>query len=162
MTEARDHNPFAGDADRHAIWEMLMRRDFEAFLAADWEPIAPDFLTGEFHGLDAGRHPDPDRWRLRFADLASYRQEWLQQASDFQKIALRDISKRDFLFSAASLQEIDLVGDRAMARKKFRGQANSTTGESITLAWQTLYLLRKVNSRWLITGFVGYLPFPTP
>lgn len=157
---AAAQNPFAGDPDRHEIWEILMRRDFEAFVAADWSRAEPDFLAEEFQGLDGGRQPDPDRWHLRFADLATYRAEWLAQAADFQKLELQGTTKLDFLFAATSLRDIEITGARAVAHKKFQGRATSTLGVPLVLAWQTLYLLRKVGTRWKITGFVGYLPNP--
>lgn len=43
-------NYYANDADRAAIWEMLMTRDFEAFAAQDWSMVADDFLADEFLG----------------------------------------------------------------------------------------------------------------
>lgn len=47
-------NPFLHDPVRREIWDVLMRRDFEAFLAADWSMTGPDFLEKEFLGLDGG------------------------------------------------------------------------------------------------------------
>jgi len=157
MTAAA-RNPFEHDPDRHEIWEILMRRDFEAFVAADWTRAEPDFLAAEFLGIDGSKQADPDCWRLHFADLASYRAEWLAQAADFQKVELQGMTKLDFLFSATFLREIEITGTRAMAHKKFLGSATSTLGVPLQLAWQTLYLLRKAGSQWKITGFVGYLP----
>ena len=38
-----DKNPFpAGDADRHALWEMLVRRDIDAFIGQDWSMVEDD------------------------------------------------------------------------------------------------------------------------
>jgi len=38
-------NPFAEtDTARHSIWEMLVTRDIDAFLAADWSQVADDFV----------------------------------------------------------------------------------------------------------------------
>jgi hypothetical protein len=153
-------NPFIHDADRHAIWEILMRRDFVAFVAGDWSMIESDFLPEEFHGVDGGKLPDPDDWRLRFPDLSSYRTEWLIQAMDFKKIELQDISKLNFLFRSAELRRIEIHGQRALAQKKFYGCATSTEGAAICLNWQTLYSLRKLAADWKIAGFVGYLPNP--
>jgi len=153
-------NPFPGDADRHEIWEVLMRRDFEAYLAADWSMTGPDFLEDEFQGVSGGFLSDPDQWRLRFPSLASYRDEWLAQAVVFQKVELRGIGKLDFFYQSTVLREIEIEGARAVAHKKFDGHSTSTTGSPVRLLWQTLYFLRKVSSRWKITGFVGYLPNP--
>jgi hypothetical protein len=35
-------NPFTGDKDREQIWEMLVRRDIEAFVSQDWSMVADD------------------------------------------------------------------------------------------------------------------------
>lgn len=141
---------------------MLMKRDFEAFLAADWSMIEPDFLADEFCGIDGDKLPDPDHWHLRFPDLGSYRTEWLAQAAAFQKIELVGVNKHDFLYQSSVLREVEITGSRAMARKKFNGLALTTTGSNVQLKWQTLYFLRRFGTEWKITGFVGYLPNPTP
>ena len=53
MDHAR--NPFPpGDPDRHAIWNMLVARDIDAFVAADWSMVAGDFVRDGFRQL---RHP---------------------------------------------------------------------------------------------------------
>lgn len=155
-------NPFPEDADRHEIWEILMRRDFESFIAGDWSMTAPDFLEEEFQGIDGGKVPNPDDWRIKYADLASYRDEWLRQAEEFKPVELEGVDKLDFLFRTCSMQDIDIKGIRAVAHKKFDGQAHTTQGEEMRLLWQTLYLLKKVSGKWRVTGFVGYLPNPLP
>ena len=151
-------NPFPHDADRHTIWEILMRRDFEAFLAADWSMTEPDFLENEFQGLDAGTQSDPGQWQLRFPSLGSYRKEWLRQAEEFRGVRFQGVDTLDFFFETCVLREIQINGERAVANKKFNGSATTTKGDSVHLLWQTLYLLKKVGERWKITGFVGYLP----
>ena len=59
-------NPFpASDPDRHAIWEMLVERDIQAFVAADWNPWRRIFLPmnsmasmpGDVPTLTAGGSP---------------------------------------------------------------------------------------------------------
>lgn len=77
-----NQNPFTADPDRHAIWEMLMSRDFDAFLAADWSMVAGDFDIEAFFGLHAHGAPNPDAWRLDFPTLGAYRDEWLRQAAE--------------------------------------------------------------------------------
>ena len=38
-------NPFNPiDPDRYQIWDMLVQRDIEAFIANDWEQVANDFV----------------------------------------------------------------------------------------------------------------------
>lgn len=156
----RDTNPFPSDPDRREIWEILMRRDFDAFLAADWSLTLPDFLESEFQGIDGGKQPNPDQWTLKYASLAPYRDEWLRQAAEFTNVEFRGISKRDFLFETCTLQDIEIQENRAVAHKKFDGRTETIQGEEVRLLWQTLYFLKKVEGLWKISGFVGYLPNP--
>ncbi len=158
----RSQNPFPEDADRHAIWEILMRRDFVAFLAADWSLTAPDFCAEEFYGLDGEKQPNPDRWRLKFSDLASYREEWLKQAVEFQQTQFKETALLDAFFEICTMRDIEISGSRAVAHKKFDGQLEPVTGELVRLLWQTLYFLKKTSAGWKVTGFVGYLPNPLP
>lgn len=44
-------NPFADDSDRHALWEMLVHREIDAFLARDWSMVTGDFLADRFMGI---------------------------------------------------------------------------------------------------------------
>ena len=47
-------NPFnQQDPDRYAIWEMLVKRDIEAFIDNDWDAVANDFVEDGFMGIDA-------------------------------------------------------------------------------------------------------------
>lgn len=155
-------NPFPQDPDRHEIWEILMRRDFEAFIAADWNMTLPDFVEAEFYGIDGGKQPNPDQWHLKYPSLPVYRDEWLRQADEFQSVEFRSISKLDFLFQTCTLNEIEIQGERAVAHKKFDGQTETTQGEAVRLLWQTLYFMKKVGGHWKIAGFVGYLPYSMP
>ena len=153
-------NPFPKDQDRAQIWEILVRRDIDAFLAGRWQDTNGDFLAAEFFGIDAGRVTSPPLWRLRFAHLSDYRDEWLRQAREFEQVELRGLVKRDFLFSACVLRDIDINGACAMAHKVFDGKAITVSGEPVRLLWQTLYFLKKVRRHWKVRGFLGYLPNP--
>ncbi|TIT46486.1 MAG: hypothetical protein E5W64_17635, partial [Mesorhizobium sp.] len=43
-----DKNPFpSGDADRHALWEMLVRRDIDAFIGQEMRVHAKEALGDE-------------------------------------------------------------------------------------------------------------------
>lgn len=154
-------NPFfEGDAGRASIWEMLVRRDTDAFLAGDWNLVAMDFIEEGFFGISGSSNPD--HWRISFPDLASYRDAWRQQAEAFRNVALRGESKSEFLFRSTMLRDIDITGDCAAAHKKFDGRGQRTDGSEITLNWQTVYWLRRYEGRWRISGFLGYLPNPMP
>jgi len=153
-------NPFPeADAPRHAIWEMLVRRDIDAFLAADWTMVEADFARDRFFGLHGRFLSNPDSWQLRFPDLESYRDEWLRQARETAtKVYAEPL--REALFGLTNLRDIDLRGVRAVAHKKFDGTIERGTGEVERLNWQTLYFCAHLDGQWRITGFVGYLPHP--
>ena len=52
--------PFGLDqADRRAIWTMLVQRDSEAFVAQNWDEVADDFVEDGFFGIDAAGNQDP-------------------------------------------------------------------------------------------------------
>lgn len=65
---------------------------------------------------------------------------------------------RPAIFRAADLSVIDIVSERAVARKKFNGVIARVDGGSENLDWQTLYFCAKRDDAWKITSFVGYLP----
>jgi len=153
-------NPFPpGDADRHSIWEMLVRRDIDAFLAADWATVAGDFIEEGFIGIDGRREANPDQWRLSFSSLAAYRDEWLRQARDFAGQAFAE-DARAAIFATTRLEDIEINGDLALARKKFDGSLSKANGQIDVMKWQTVYYCRKHEGRWKICGFTGYLPNP--
>lgn len=63
-------NPFPEtDVARHSIWDMLVTRDIDAFLTADWSKVADDFVKDGFLGINANRDANPDNWRLSFPRL---------------------------------------------------------------------------------------------
>jgi hypothetical protein len=155
-------NPFpAADAARRAIWEMLVPRDIDAFLAADWGMVADDFATANFTGIDGRFLPSPDDWRLSFPTLEAYREEWLRQAREAK--AARDggvhaEDARAAIFRATRLEEIEVEGEAALVRKRFDGGIRRADGGFDLMNWQTLYICRLDGERWKIAGFVGYLP----
>jgi hypothetical protein len=155
-----DKNPFpTGDADRHALWEMLVRRDIDAFLAQDWGSVEDDFIAESFFGMHAHFLNDADAWRLQFPRLEIYRDEWLRQAAETAKTAFAE-PLREALFRVTNMRDIDVDGDRAVLHKKFNGQVAKADGTFDKLNWQTLYFCRRVGPRWKIAGFVGYMPHP--
>lgn len=157
MTEG---NPFPhDDPDRRAIWEMLVRRDIEAFAAGDWDAHFRDFASAVFFGIDGRFSDNPDLWRVTYADLDRYRERWLSASTDLVAQIERDDLRRA-LFALTSLHDIELMNDFAMARKKFDGSVPLRTGETVIMRWQTLYFCRRIDGRWRIAGFLGYLPNP--
>ncbi len=149
-------NPFAGDRDREQIWEMLVRRDIEAFVTENWSLVADDFDEPRFLGIHAHGESDPDKWNAAFPTLTAYRDEWLRQAAESAATEYAE-SLADGVFRATRLNVIDINGDVAIARKKFDGTIAKADGTHDGLNWQTLYFCRRHGDRWRITGFVGYM-----
>ncbi len=153
-------NPFsADDKDRQSIWEMLVPRDIDAFLNADWSMVAGDFVEPEFIGIHGQNNGNPDKWTLAFPTLADYRDEWLRQAKDFQTIEFAE-DPRTAIFTTTRLEEIEINGDRALVHKKFDGGIKKADGTLDRMNWQTLYYCKRVDGRFRISGFTGYLPYP--
>ena len=155
-----DSNPFSPeDKDRHAIWEKVVKVDIDAFLAQDWEMCREDFIEEYFIGIDAQKNDNPDHWKLTYPTLNAYRDDWLKQAATFAKSTYKE-DKREALFRATNLEDIDIQEDTALLHKKFNGSITQIDGEVIPIVWQTIYKMKKVDQRWKITGFVGYMPNP--
>lgn len=155
-------NPFpAEDADRRQIWEMLVPRDIDAFVAADWAAVQGDFIEAGFTGISGNHQPDPQGFTLAFPTLAAYRDVWLEQAQGFgaQKAAGAFAGDpRQGIYAATRLEEIEITGDAALVHKKFDGRLALADGGFDRMNWQTLYICRRDAGRWKIAGFVGYLP----
>lgn len=155
-------NPFpVDDPDRRVIWDMLVTRDIDAFVDADWTAVAGDFIESNFTGVSGNFQSDPDGYELAFPALADYRDRWLDQARTFR--ASRDAGEfagdpRDAIYHATRLETIEITGDAAMVRKKFDGGIRRADGSVDRMNWQTLYICRRDDGRWKIAGFVGYLP----
>lgn len=153
-------NPFsASDPDRSQLWEMLVQRDIIAFCAQDWSMVADDFIPDQFMGIDGRNSPNPDTWRINFSQLENYKNYWLKQASDFASTDWAEDPEKA-IYEATTLRDIEIQGDRALLHKKFDGSIQKKNGGKAIMNWQTLYQCRKVNEKWKIIGFIGYLPHP--
>lgn len=160
MKETNYKNPFnPKDADRYAIWEMLVRRDVEAFVKQDWNLVAEDFLEEEFMGISGHKLSNPDSWTLAYPTLEAYRDDWLQQAADMAATEW-DCDLAQGLHDLTNLRDIEIQGNCALLHKKFDGYLPRKEGDHLYVNFQTLYRCRKVNEQWKIAGFTGYLPFP--
>ncbi|MBY5364575.1 hypothetical protein [Rhizobium leguminosarum] len=63
-----DLNPFPVASNRHAIWEMLVRKDVGGFVAQDWKIFAPSFKFEGFCGTAScrGRRFQKQPWHRNF------------------------------------------------------------------------------------------------
>lgn len=152
-------NPFSpDDRERHAIWEAHMRVDIDAFIAGDWDACAADFDAENFVALDAGSSSDPAGWTVGFPDLGAYRETWLAMSAETR--AKADPGKlRDALFAGARIKRIAFGSPTAaVMHKVFDGRLPLRNGEEEPYAWQSVFTLRKIDGRWKVVSFVGYLP----
>lgn len=159
--EAYKKNPFPeADIDRHAIWEMLVRRDIDAFIDADWKRVEDDFDRNRFFSIDARFRSNPDSWQLSFPNVGAYAAAWLEQSKAFRGRSFRT-DPRQSLYEATTLRDIEIKGNQALLHKKFDGVLEPVDGPAEPLVWQTLYQCQKDNDgKWRIVGFVGYMPNP--
>jgi hypothetical protein len=154
-------NPFPTTApDHHEIWEILMRQDFAAFVANDWNRLAAHCLPQGFFILNAGGSAEPGEWRISFPNLEAYRQEWVRQATDFSLVELVTEDKLGFLFRVTRLDPIQIEEGFAVACKRFDGVTQTKSGGELRLKWQSLFWLRRAEGHWRIAGALGYLPYP--
>ncbi|MDA8964595.1 hypothetical protein N9H09_00275 [bacterium] len=153
-------NPYSSDPERAFIWEMCVRRDLEAFLAADWSFCSNDFISEGFSGWNAHFKSDPQEWQLGFPNLESYRDVWIHDAQGFSEENWGP-NVREQLYGALRLDRIEIGADAILVHKVFDGNLLMSDGTSERLHWQSLFNLRKEDGRWKQAGFVGYLPIAT-
>ncbi len=151
-----EQNPFPpDDADRHAVWEMLVRRDSDFFLSSDWSLVADDYIEDGFLGIECAKSLDPVDWRPAYPTLASYRDAAIAgrwSPDDFAE------PLRPAWFRCQSLTRVDIASDMALAHKQIEGRIARRAAEPLVLEWRSVFHLRRVDKRWKIAGFTGYLP----
>lgn len=136
------------------LHDILIHRDVDAFVAGDWDSTAADFDAEAFTGYSGG----DGTLRLTYPTLAAYRDSWLEQATEFAGSPPEHL--RSQLLSAQRISRIEITDDKALCMKVFDGTVAGPDLQPHHLTWTTYYFLRHDAStqRWLITGFVGYLP----
>lgn len=149
-------NPYS-DPVKREFWEICVRRDLEAFLAADWSITADDFCASDFLGVDANGSLDPLQWTPAYSSLEAYKKEFELQAADFGRKSFSTDIRGD-LYNLLSLSDPEINEDRALIVKTFDGSVSELDGTTTDMKWQSVFHFRNVDTRWLITGFVGYLP----
>ncbi|MFF2493989.1 hypothetical protein [Agromyces sp. NPDC058064] len=135
------------------IHELLIQRDIDGFVAGDWTAVETDFDAAAFMGSSG----ESGIIRLAFPALNNYRDSWLAQAERYRGMDGDLLSQQ--LHAAQRLERIDVSDGRALVTKVFDGTVDSPSGPT-HLAWTTYFFLRFDGDRrrWLITGFVGFLP----
>jgi hypothetical protein len=120
--------------------------------------IEGDFDAESFEGLRCAESSNPDDWKLAFPTLESYRDTWLAASREFAKKKFLEHSALQAVMARAHLDEIDIAGERALARKKFYGDIPLADGSFLSGSRQTIYRLHKRGDSWKIVGFLGFLP----
>jgi hypothetical protein len=141
-------------SDAAEIRSILLDRDIAAFVARSWESVRADFDAHAFVGY-SGEHGG---LQAQFPSLESYRDAWLAQACEWNRADPRELAEQ--LHAVQRIVRLEISKGRAIATKVFDGELRLTGHDSQRLEWTTYYFLRHDDQacRWLITGFVGYLP----
>jgi hypothetical protein len=151
-------NPFdSRNSDQSDIWEMLVRRDINAFVTGNWNLIESDFLPDKFYGLNAQFSSEPQMWKLDFPLLVDYKKSWIKQSYESSKKKYAD-SLEAGIHKATKIEKIEINSGKAAVWKQFNGRLKVLDGEDEVLQWQTIYFCEIVQGQWKIIGFVGYLP----
>jgi hypothetical protein len=146
------------DPDGHALWNALIGRDSEAFVAADWSICDGDFWHDHFEGISAHGSHNPMDWTLEYPTVAAYRDDWLKMAAKFNSLPLLTVSHRELLYRMQSFAKIEIAVGRAVVWKQFCADEPLSNGERYRVTGQSVYRLHRVEGHWRIVGFVGYLP----
>ncbi|GAA0193067.1 hypothetical protein GCM10009122_56010 [Fulvivirga kasyanovii] len=150
-------NPYRNsENEKYDIWELLVRRDFDAFLKGDWGIIKDDFIEDDFFGLDCKYSDNPDNWCLTFPDLMTYRNEWERQSREFRKNKFAE-DPRLALYRSVVLENISIKGGFASVHKYFNGEIALQEADDLKLKWVSIFLLKKFEGNWKIKGFTGYI-----
>jgi len=156
MSEYNIYKPNNLEKDETLIWEMLIYRDFIAFQTSDWSMIKDDFIEDGFFGIDGKMSENKSNWNLAFESLESYKKEWLKQSQLFnENVFLEDPLKE--LFNTTTLSKIEIKNDLALVHKDFIGIFKIEYSDPIIFDWISLFNLKKINGKWKISSFVGYL-----
>jgi hypothetical protein len=157
-------NPFDSrtDPDRHYLWHRLVEVDCEAFAAGNWQLVESDFDAESFEGIRCFHSANPDKWRVAFPDLPSYRESWLAASAEYRKRQFVGFSHREALMARTHLQDIEVTGDRALAHKTFFGEVQLLDGSVLNERRQTLFRLHRRDGVWKTVGFLGQLPLESP
>jgi hypothetical protein len=156
-------NPYQAlaETDLHALWQILIARDAEAFAAAEWSHCDGDFAHERFEGISANGSFNPIDWTLRYPTVASYRDDWLQMADRFLNIALAEVPHRELLYRMQKFAKVEIAEDRAVVWKQFWADEPLANGDRYQISAQSVYRLHRIAGQWKIVGFVGYLPMET-
>jgi hypothetical protein len=153
-------NPFdvADDADRHAIWRILIAADSEAFVAGEWSRVKDEF-DACFEGIRCNASANPADWRIAFPTLDTYRDAWLAASREFLARRFEGLCHLEAVYARTRLRQIDLTGARALAHKHFFGHFRQADGTVYSPGnRQTIYRMHKQRGQWKIVGFLGQLP----
>lgn len=150
-------NPYPPGDERHTAFDVAVVRDVRAFVGGVWNDIVADFVEEGFFGLDGRGDTSPERWRLTYPTLAAYRDRWLAQSAEF-RARRYDGDPASLIFALLEVPLLELDGDSGVLLKRFNGVITPSGGEPLTLSWESLFVLRRVEGAWKVQGFVGYLP----
>jgi hypothetical protein len=153
-------NPFDRERDpvRHLLWDKLVARDSEAFVAKDWSRVGGDFDRDRFEGITANDSANPRDWKVVYPTLEPYRDDWLRAAEDFVKMPLAHGTPRDLIYKLTTMDHVEIAGDRALCHKKFVATEALKSGARYIIASESLFRMHRIRGEWKVAGFISDLP----
>jgi hypothetical protein len=79
-------------------------------------------------------------------------------ARQFLSLPFKNVAHYDLLMRMQKCSKTEIAADRAIVWKQFCADEPLAGGESYRIAAQSVYRLHRLEGRWKIVGFVGYLP----
>jgi len=154
----------AATQDQQRIRFIIVDEDIRAFCGGGAQIMRPYFHSS-FVDYDARGHCDFTKWRVRFTSPEAYLQafeKWSKGAAEWRLKGYA--SPAEFVRKATILdaEDVKVNGDCALAPKRFCGKAlNEATGQEVAWHKTVIYLMRKIDGDWKVTGMISNLPWPT-
>ena len=153
----------AASADQERIRFIIVDEDIRAFCGGGADVMRPYFHPA-FVDYDARNQYNPLTWRVRFASADAYLQAFDGWARSTAGRKLKEYkSAEEFVRKATILaaEDVQITGNCAIAAKRFSGEAaDERTGKPIAWHKTVVYLMRKIDGDWKVTGMISNLPPP--
>lgn len=150
-------------ADQQRIRFIIVDEDIKAFSGGGAKIMRPYFHP-DFVDYNAHFSCDFTQWTVRYDSADAYLEAfegWCQSAAQWD---LEGYEKgADFIHETTIMdaEDVKITGDAALAPKRFRGKAhNKANGKDVGWEKTVIYLMRKIDGDWKVTGMISNLPWP--
>ena len=150
-------------ADQERIRFIVVDEDIRASGGGGAEIMRPYFHES-FVDYNAHMHCDFTEWSVRYTSADAYLADFDGWSRSSQTWDLEGYaSSEEFVRSATILaaEDVQVKGDCALAPKRFRGRAmNRADGKEMVWDKTVIYLMRRIDDDWKVTGMISNLPWP--